>query len=356
MTLRVGVNARTFSESEPGGAVQAAMKMTHALAQQADTEVILFGHESIGSNFDQLRVVSDLCRWESQEFGVVWERLILPSLARREAVDVLFCPNGNAPLTEQPFRVVTCIHDVNAMKRFSGGVHQVYRGATIPRVARLSDHLVTVSEFSKAEITNELGIPPEKISVVYNGVDELYHTDGGGTPIDIPDPYVLYVGSLNPRKNISRAIEAFQEFIENNESEHRFVLIGPGNKRVFDSLNVPENDRIVTPGFLSQSKLKYVYTQADMFLYPSLYEGFGLPPLEAMACGTPVVVSDAASIPEVVGEAGEFVDPFNVADIARGLMRVSNNDVYRDHLVKKGKERVERFTWKNTGEHLRKVL
>jgi len=356
MTLRVGVNARTFLEPEPGGAIQAAKKTTRALVERDDTEVVLFGHPTIAGEFPDTTVVSDYFRRRSQEFGVVWERTILPKLARDAGIDVLYCPNGNAPLTEQPFGVVTCIHDVNALKGMSSGIHQLYRKATIPRVARLSDRLVTVSEFSKREIVDEIGISPEKVSVVYNGVDDIYRDDGEGESIDLPENYVLYVGALNPRKNVFRAIQAFLGFADRTEADYKFVIVGPGNKRVFKDFDIPEDDRIVTPGFLSQPELKYAYTHAELFLYPSLYEGFGLPPLEAMACGTPVVVSDATSLPEVVGDAGEYVDPYDVNNIRRGIEDIASNDAYRETLVNAGRKHVESFTWQQTGEQIRLVL
>lgn len=350
MTLRVGVNARTFVEREPGGAIQAAKKTTRVLVERDDTDIVLFGHPTIASEFPDTTVVSDYFRWRSQEFGVVWERTVLSRLARKADIDVLYCPNGNAPLTDQPFGVITCIHDVNALKGMSSGIHQLYRKATIPRVARLSDSVVTVSEFSKREIVDKTGISPDDISIVYNGVDDIYHEDGDGQPVDLPENYVLYVGAMNPRKNVSRAVEAFCRFADYTDDKYKFVLVGPGNKRVFKDFNVPKDDRIVTPGYLSQAELKHAYTHADVFLYPSLYEGFGLPPLEAMACGTPVVVSDVASLPEVVGDAGEYVDPFDVAEIVRGIEKVVGDSEYRENLVRAGKERAKSFTWERAGE------
>jgi len=356
MTLRVGVNARTFTEPEPGGAVQAAKKLTSALIEREDVDVVLFGHETVRSEFPETHVSSQFYYDKSQVFGVLWERTLLPLLACRQEIDVLLCPNGNAPLTDQPFPVVTCIHDVNAINGFTSGIHRAYRRATIPRVAHVSNRIVTVSEFSKSEITESIEVDPEKVTVVYNGVDDIFHEDSAGTSVELPEPYVLYVGSMNPRKNVSRAVEAFQQFEANANADYSFVLVGPGNKDIFDALEVPEDDRIVTPGFLSQPELKYAYAHADVFLYPSLYEGFGLPPLEAMACGTPVVVSDAASLPEVVGGAGEYVDPYDVGDIRQGIEAIVDDESRYQQLVQAGEKRAETFTWDRTGKRVRQAL
>jgi len=357
MSLRVGVNARTFTESQPGGAVQAAEKSTQALIDHTDLEVVLFGHPSLRERFSEPPVVSSYYAHDSQEFGVVWERTVLPRLARRGAVDVLYCPNGNGPLTSQPsVSVVTCIHDVSAINGYSNGMHGLYRRATIPRVARLSDRVVTVSEFTRDALLSETELSTADVEVIHNGIDDYFRADGVGDPVDLPEQYLLFVGSLNPRKNISRLVDAFHQFRANSSSEHKLVFVGPGNKRVFKTLDIPADDSIVTPGFLSREQLKFAYCNADLFVYPSLYEGFGLPPLEAMACGTPVVVSGVTALPEVIGEAAEFVDPHDIDAIASGIELVLGDETYRDELVTLGRQRATQFRWKAVGEQLSTVV
>jgi glycosyltransferase involved in cell wall biosynthesis len=177
-----------------------------------------------------------------------------------------------------------------------------------------------VSEFSKDELVSTLGVDPERVSVVYNGIDDRFFDDTPGDPIDTPEQFVLYVGAMNPRKNVSGLVEAYRRIRDDIKEE--LVLVGPRNKDIFESLEVEEADDVHMPGFVSQEELVYLYDEASVFVYPSFYEGFGLPPLEAIARGTSVVASDRTALPEVLGKAAEYVDPDDTASIASGIQRV----------------------------------
>jgi glycosyltransferase involved in cell wall biosynthesis len=348
--MRVGVNGRAFAVDEPGGAVQAAVRLTRELARR-DADVVVFGHDSLDAQFPDLPVVSRGYLHDSQPFGVVWERAVLPRLARAHDVDVLFCPNGNGPLVDPSVPVVVQIHDVNALEGYSSRLHRTYRRLTVPRSARVADAVVTVSEFSKRELVSWIGVSPDDVYVAYNGVDETFREPGEGTPFDCPESFVLYVGAMNPRKNVGRLVRAFRRL----EAE-KLLLVGPENDLIFDDLSIRPGEDVVTPGYLTRGELKYAYTHADAFVYPSLYEGFGLPPLEAMACGTPVVAGNAAALPEVLGDAAAFVDPYDVEDIADGMRRVLNDAEFAEELVERGHERAKRYTWERAGETVLETL
>ena len=287
---KIGINARTFMVNEPGGAVQSAIQITNEIINQTDREVVLFGHESLVDKFPDTPVESSGFHVKSQSFGVIWERLILPTLARNHDIDLLFCPNANGPLTTQPYPIIMYIHDVNAMKGFSAGIHQLYRSLTVPRAAQISDCVITVSKFSKGEITDLIDVPGEKVRVIYNGIDDCFNSlEQKRDKIDYK--YILYVGSFNPRKNINGIIESYRLFCEKYDSDHKLILIGPGNKSIFRDFEIDPVEGVITPGFVEQSELIQAYINADAFIYPSFYEGFGLPPLESLACGTPAIVS-----------------------------------------------------------------
>lgn len=353
--MRVGVNARTFGVDEPGGAVQAAKRFAAGLIDDGDLDVVLFGSASVREEFPTAEVDGSLYV-DSQAAGVVWERTVLPALARKHDVDVLYCPNGNGPLTEQPFPVAMCVHDVNALKGWSSGVHQLYRRATVPRAAAAADRIVTVSSFSGSEISRHAGVDPEKITVVPNGIDERYFAGDPGTPLELPDRYVLYVGSMNPRKNVAGAVEAHRRLRATVGDGWNLVLIGPGNKAIFKETDVRPGDGVVLPGFVSPGELKYAYENASAFVYPSFYEGFGLPPLEAMACGTPVVASDIGSLSEVLGGAARFVDPHDPDDIARGLRDVLTSERLRERLVRDGLANARAYRWEEAVARLQDAL
>ena len=354
--MKVGVNARTFSVDEPGGAVQAAMTLTRELAARSDVDLVLFGHGSIAEEFSGVAIDDGLYPVSSQVYGLVWERSVLPRLAARHEVDVLYCPNGNGPLHEISCPVVMCVADVNAQRGLSSPVQRLYRKATVPRAATVADALVTISEFSKGEIVEVMGVSPERIRTVYYGIDPLFRSGDPGDPIDLPEEYILFVGAMNPRKNVERLVRAFDLMKRRTDLPHELVLIGPQNKTVFRNLEIEATGDIVLPGFVSKEELKFAYDNASLFAYPSLYEGLGLPPIEAMACGTPVVSSNVTSLPEVVGDAGELVDPTDTEAITRGMERVLTDEGYRCSLVERGYDRSERFTWERAGEQASSVL
>lgn len=354
--MKVGINARTFSVSQPGGAVQAAMKLTRALTANASVEPVLFGHESIAERFPDTHIDDSLYIPRSQVYGLAWERSILPWLASKHDVDVLYCPNGNAPLHSISVPVVMCIHDVNAQHGWSGSIHELYRKTAVPRAATAADTITTVSLFSKEEIVNTLSIPPSKVDVVYNGVDSLFFEESSGEAFDLPDQYLLYVGAMNPRKNVRRLIEAFDRLKHRTDLPHKLVLVGPDNKHIFQSMDIEATSEVVLPGYVTQRELKFAYDNAAAFVFPSLYEGFGLPPLEAMACGTPVVASNATSLPEVLGDAAVLVDPKNTAVISDAIERVIRDEGLRRQLVEKGREQAQSFHWKRVGSDMMSIF
>lgn len=354
--MRVGINARTFSVDQPGGAVQASIRHTRGLIDRSDTEVIIFGHRSLSSQFPDATVISSGYPTSSQSYGLLWERSLLPRLATKHNVDVLYCPNGNAPITRTSVPVVLCIHDVNALKGWSSGAHQIYRKLAVPRAAAISNIIITVSEFSKEEIVSQLDVPPSKVEVVPNGIDPLFFSGEAERLNILPEQYLLFVGSMNPRKNISRVIKSYIKMKSNTNLEHKLVIIGPDNKPIFKSINIEDRDDILTLGFVSKQELKYAYENADIFVFPSLYEGFGLPPLEALACGTPVVISETTALGEVIQKGCIHVDPTDVDEIASAVLKILENEEVRENLKTNGRNFARRFSCNHVTKKLYSVL
>lgn len=351
--MKIGVNARAFSVSEPGGAVQSAVRLTTELIENTDHEVLLFGSKNLSRKFN---ISVNSGGWlDNQIWGLFWERTVLPRVAIKSDIDVLYCPNGNAPLHDTEIPVVMCLHDINAKKGMSSGIHGLYRQLTVPHATRNCDAVVTVSEFSRDEIVRNLPAQPGDVHIIYNGINEFYLSDGGSDPIDLPPDYILYVGAMNPRKNVHRLVEAY-EFI-NDQIPHKLVLIGPQNKSIFKELDLGNlSQDILTPGYVPEKKLKYAYENAAAFIYPSLYEGFGLPPLEAMACGTPVVASNIDCFSEILGDSAALVDPYCPESIGEGITQLIKDEERADTLRRRGRERVRDFTWKRTRERLINVF
>ena len=271
-------------------------------------------------------------------------------------------------------KCVTIIHDI-AFLTYPETVAKRTRqwlGKNLKIYCQRADVILTVSEFSRQEIHHYLGIPLEKIHVVYNGVDpEQYHPDYSEDRIqevkakyNIPGSYILYLGTLEPRKNIETLIRAYQRLLSAGPSRFgqtpaafpKLVLAGKKGW-LYDSIFqlVKEfhlENQVIFTGYVDESDAAPLLCGARMFVFPSLYEGFGIPPLEAMACGTPVIVSDCASLPEVVGDAGLLVPPMDIEKLAESMNRLLKDDQLHTALREAGLKRAGRFTWKASAEKL----
>ena len=225
-------------------------------------------------------------------------------------------------------------------------------------VAR-SDRIVTISEFSKNEIHELLEVPKEKIDVVYSapsiatGVADFQIVQ---ECLKIQKPYLLYVGTIEPRKNLIRLIQAFDWLKREKQIPHQLILAGGGGWKTEEIHQAVEaaqfGKEIQFTGYLSSEEKNALYQNADAMVFPSLYEGFGMPPLEAMLFECPVICSDAASLPEIVGEAAELVDPLDVQAIADGIWHVLSNRDYRRSLIEKGAQQALRFSWDRSAEKM----
>lgn len=354
--MKLGINGRAMAVEEPGGAIQTARTIARGLCEEID-DTTLYGHESLQQTGIDCCVRAPLYPIKSLPYGIVWERTVLPITAMRDGIDVLYCPNTNAPITPTSFSTVMVVHDMGPERGYQSRLQQTYRRATLSPAAKYSDAIVTVSKFSKDEIVDILDVSPGKVHVVYPGIDELFFENGSGSRLDLPEQYVLFVGSMNPRKNIMRAVEAFQRARRQYGFPHEFVLIGPGSSLSFgdDSLDFTEN-HITSTGFVSTTELKYAYENADLFLFPSLYEGFGLPPVEAMACGTPVLAGAASALPEVLGDAAEYVDPTHVSEIACSIGELLNSAERRESMTRMGLNQSRNYTWERTIDRTHEIL
>ncbi|MDZ7730947.1 MAG: glycosyltransferase family 1 protein [Natrialbaceae archaeon] len=354
--MNIGVNGRAFSVEEPSGGVQTAIEVTKSLQQLEDLNVICFGHQSIAEHFNQINLDSSYFIKNSQLYGIIWERTILPMIASKYNLDVLYNPNSNGFMFNPSFNNVVCIHDMSPQRGWTSTKMRIYRRAVLSRGAKMADRIVTVSEFSKNEIHSLLKIPKSKIDIVYNGIDPYFLSNEPGVEFDLPNNYILFVGAQNPRKNVKGVIESYLRVKNQTNSDLKLVMIGPNNKSIFKTLNVEETNNIIIPGFISKEELKYAYKNAELFLYPSFYEGFGLPPLEAMACGTPVVASNTSSLPEVLGNAAVFTDPTSIDDIVHEMISLLNNSSKRNKMVARGITHSQKFTWENSLEDLMRVF
>ncbi|MEW6088478.1 MAG: glycosyltransferase family 1 protein [bacterium] len=227
-----------------------------------------------------------------------------------------------------------------------------------------ADLVITVSEFTKREIIKHFSYPGENIRVVYPGVRKMFKPQSESSinsakeKYAIKRDYYLYVGAITLRKNISRIIKAFKIFSDKNKTID-LILAGNlsyGNEEILDEIiKLGLDERVKLTGYIKNEELVSLYCGAKALVFPSLYEGFGLPVIEAMACGTPVIVSNTASMPEVVASAGCLVDPEDVSDIARNLFVLAEDDNLRKNLKEKGLNRAQMFSWEKAARETFKI-
>ena len=288
---------------------------------------------------------------------ILWEQSLLPLLARRDRLDVLHAPVNISALLPTAPTVVT-VHDLSFLRfpqRFVPAKRHyqtVFTRATVAQARRV----IAVSQSTKDDLVRLLRVPEEKISVVYEGVDEAFHprsaqdVEAFRQRLDLPEHFLLHVGSLEPRKNLPLLIRAYHRLRQRGVTDWPLILAG-AKGWLYDDIfrQVQElglGDAVRLPGFVLYEELPLWYNAADLFVYPSQYEGFGLPAVEAMACGTPVVVSAASSLPEVVGSAGLIVDcAHDEGPLAEALERMITQPELRERYKTAGLERAKAFSW-----------
>lgn len=251
-------------------------------------------------------------------------------------------------------KVITVIYDMTYL-RFPETMNKSnlrrIRG-DIARCVERSDKIITISEFSKQEIQTLLQVPEEKIEIVYSApsiTTEVTTFQMLQKRLNVQQPYLLYMGTIEPRKNLVRLIQAFDWLKKETKIPHQLVLAGGDGWKTEEIHRAAEMaqfaNEIRFTGYLSSREKNTLYQNADLMVFPSLYEGFGMPPLEAMLFGCPTVCANTASLPEIAGEAAELVDPLSVQAIADGIWHVLSDSGYRHALIAKGVQQAARFSW-----------
>jgi len=304
----------------------------------------------------------DVKKIESRRYLSLMKAYRLSRLIRIQD-DVVHLPNHNfarfALFTENPF--IVTVHDlIRLFFDFDKEtiIEKMLLKLDIRGIKRAS-HIIVMSQHTKNDLIEFLKIPDGKISVIYNGVDHSIFKRYKIKTLD--NPYIMYVGSEGSRKNLGRLLEAFA-ILSKEFPELRLVKVGePGRPKEYrrDTLRILDNfgltHVVIFIDHISELDLAHYYSSARLLAYPSLYEGSGLPLLEAMACGCPVVASNTPSLPEVIGEAGIMVNPYATKNLIRAMREVLTNSKLRDDLVKKGLKQAKKFSWERAAEQTQEV-
>ncbi len=284
--------------------------------------------------------------------GYFWEQFELLSYLKSQGNPLLLNLGNTAPVFYAN-NIVT-LHDVT-FERFPGQIPLKFRmmyQLLIPKIVKRARKLVTVSEFSRQEIADVYALNIKDIAIVHNAVSGEFSYK----PVDNKEKYILAVASISYQKNIPALIKAFNLLATEDVS---LYLVGNANKNFTDKQLLSEiesNNDIIFLGRVDDSKLVELYSNAECFVFPSLYEGFGIPPLEAQACQCPVVVSNAASLPEVCLDSVVYCDPNNITDIAEKINSVLINDDLKSSLKSNGAENIKRFGWKKSAQQMKDII
>lgn len=312
----------------------------------------------------RLRTVAD--RWGGATASVLWHQTLLYRECNREGLDAIWFPAANRRLAAwAPCGTVGSVLDLASLHLPSkySWKHDLYLRHVLPRMVNRLDEIVTISEYSKRDIVAATGCDPERVQVIPLGVDhtQFFPSDASCARIavrnalGIDDPYLLYVSRLeHPAKNHVRLIEAFESLVSDYQLPHHLLFAGPDwnradvvHARIAES---PLRSRIHVSGFVSQSLIPDLYRAADLCVIPSLYEGFGMPVVEAMACGTPVVLSNRTSLPEVAGGHAGIFEPDDIEDMCDSIARGLLDTTWRDNARLGGLEHASHFRWDQTAE------
>lgn len=356
--MRIGINGR-FLMAKRTGVQRAAYNLMKTLFEiDRHNEYFLFTGDSQKGlsewSWENVTIVTSPIREGDSLRNHLWEQFQLPRLASRYGIDLLHSPANLAPFFYSGPSIVH-IHDLCFIVNpqwYSYAFHRAYN-FIIPRLARKATKVITNSNNSRNDLMQFCEVSADKVKLIYWAVDATFHRVSskkeGFIHDNVPkEDFILYVGSLEPRKNIATLIEAYESLRHRNpQLKTKLILIG-GENRLFAKarLKISEYDNdIHFKGFVGDEKLRDYYRKATVVAYPSLYEGFGLPPLEAMASGTPVVTSNTSSLPEVVGDAALMVSPFDASQLAEALEKVLSNSALRQKMVASGYKQVKKFNW-----------
>ena len=363
--MRIGIEAqRIFRKNKHGMDYVVLQEIKEIQKMDNENEYFVFvapGEDRCLDNTNNVHVIVI-----GGGFYPFWEQFTLPRAVHQLHLDMLHCTSNTAPIFCRVPLILT-LHDIifleprdQSNKSFYQNLGWFYRRLVVPRILPKCQRIITVSEFEKKNIISKLNISEEHITMIYNGYNEWFISVQDKRQIYkkyIDEPgYFFFLGNTDPKKNTERTLIAYSQYLEKSDVKRK-LLMADLDKNYLDSIierNHIENIRnmIVMPGYIVNSDLPYIYNNAFAFLYTSLRESFGIPLLEAMACGTPVITSNTSSMPEIGGENAILINPEKSEEITEKMLLLEEDNLYYHNQEKYGIERSQLFSWKKTAEKL----
>jgi glycosyltransferase involved in cell wall biosynthesis len=365
--MRIGISTSVIQRGQTGIAQYLFALLRAFLPYSSENQFVLFVLEQDLPLFDfakeKMQIVPVREQFRSPIKNILWHQRALPSLVRSLKLDVLHVPSYRRLLWSRPCPLVATIHDLapfRVAKKYSRA-RMFYGRVVARRLAQRQDEVIAISENTTRDVVEFFDVPRERIQVIHNGVEHDRFFPGNREQAlaetarrhNLQSPFFLYVARLeHPAKNHVRLISAFNKFKSATRSDWQLVFGGSdwhGAEAIHAAAKEsPFASDIRLLGFVANDDLPDLYRAAGAFVYPSLYEGFGMPPIEAMACGCPVICSTRGSLGEVVGNAAAIVDPEDVASIAKQLDLLANNTNLRERLRTAGLAQAKKFDWNRT--------
>ena len=363
--MRIGIEAQRVFRKNKHGMDYVVLEEIKQL-QQIDTKNEYFVFVAPGED----RCLEDSLNVHIIEVGSnfypLWEQKSLPKAAKELNLDILHCTSNTAPIRCNIPLILT-LHDIIFLEprdKNNSSLYQnmgwMYRRIVVPRILKKCRRIITVSEFELDNIVSKLSIPRERMAMIYNGYNEWFkpavETDFTYQKYIDESGYFFFLGNTDPKKNTERTLIAYSIYLKKSEQKRKLLMADLDSQYLNDILsrnNIDHiHEKIVMPGYIVNSDLPNIYSNAFAFLYPSLRESFGIPLLEAMACGTPVITSNSSSMPEIGGPYAILINPEKPEEIAEMMLKLENDDTFYRKQEEVGLQRAKLFSWKQTAERL----
>lgn len=360
--MLIGIDTSILSIDKAGASVYTRKLIEYLKSADRENTYIYFFYSLGSSNGNYFR-----CKIDNVLMDTVWMQIGLPKELKKKKIDLLHCPAFKAPLKCAMPLVVTFydLHILKSPNDYNPWLRS-YCKFMLPKIAKTADKIITISEFSKKDIVDTFSLRPEKVEVTYCGIDERYRVvsdmtlkNSARNKYGLQKKFILYIGAIQPRKNIPLLLKAYSRLLKEGFFDFDLVFAGGmgwKNRNIFlliGELGIKERVKFI--GYVPEDELPFLYDLAEFMVYPSFSEGFGMPVLEAMACGCPVITSNTSSLPEVVGDAGIMVDPHNIQELEDAIRRVVKDSNLRREMKKKGLERAKIFSWEKCAKETLQV-